>query len=108
MSNTTQKRIPLSGSMAKPLVICSRWRDPTWLVFGRSRSFSPCVVRRGSFLENQPFLQFETSQIPQVAQTTKRVLYLLRRVECFVWKAVKQASDLIIGTMLLCKSNEIS
>ena len=30
----------------KPLVICCRWRDPTELVFGCSRSFSPCVVKQ--------------------------------------------------------------
>ena len=45
--------------------------------------------------------EFEASEIAQVTQATKRVLYILRRVECFIWKAVNQARDLLIGTMLL-------
>ncbi len=35
-------------------------------------------------------------------------MHLLRRVERFVWKVVKQTHDLIIDTMLLCDPNEIS
>ena len=51
--------------------------------------------------------EFEASEIAQVTQATKRVLYILRRVECFIWKAVNQAHDLLIGTMLLCELLEL-
>src|SRR5438874_6635433 len=77
-----------------------------------SKSLCKFAVNGGYFSPGasnlSPPLKLETSQVPQVAQTTQRILHLLRRVECFLWEVVKQANDLIIGTVLLCKSNEIS
>src|SRR2546421_8466571 len=54
-----------------------------------------------------PTLQLEASQVPQVPQAANGIFYILRRVEGFLWQTLKHPNDLVIGTMLLGKLNEI-
>ena len=52
-------------------------------------------------------LELEASQVAQVTQATKRVLYLLGRVKGFLRQVVEQAHDLLIRAMLLGKLYEL-
>ena len=52
-------------------------------------------------------LEFEASQVAQVAQAAERVLYLLGGVKGFLGQAVEQAHDLLTRAVLLGKLDEL-